>query len=141
MPGIIVGIDGSGQSRHALRWALTEAAVRQAGVTVITVHEAVTGHWGAPISYPQDQLLTQQSRAAAQEETGKVLAGLGEARPASITVLAVSGSPAAEILAAARDADMIVVGSRGAGGFPRLDLGSVSRQVAHRARCPVVVVP
>lgn len=141
MPGIIVGIDGSERSRHALRWAMTEAVLRNAEVTVITVHKAVTGHWGAPISYPQDQLLTQQARAAAQEETGGVLAALGEARPVSVTVLAVSGSPAAEILAAARDADMIVVGSRGAGGFPRLDLGSVSSQVAQHARCPVVIVP
>ena len=141
MPGIIVGIDGSRHSRHALRWAMTEAAFRHVGVTVITVHKAVTGHWGTPISYPQDQLLTQQARAAAQEETGKVLADLGEVHPVPVTVLAVSGNPAAEILAAARDADMIVVGSRGAGGFPRLDLGSVSSQVAHHARCPVVIVP
>ena len=45
------------------------------------------------------------------------------------------------LLAAARDADMIVVGSRGAGGFARLLMGSVSTQVSHHARCPVVIVP
>ena len=51
------------------------------------------------------------------------------------------GGPAARLLAAARDADMIVVGSRGAGGFARLLMGSVSTQVSHHARCPVVIVP
>ena len=51
------------------------------------------------------------------------------------------GGPACRLLAAARDADMIVVGSRGAGGFARLLMGSVSTQVSHHARCPVVIVP
>jgi len=51
------------------------------------------------------------------------------------------GGPACRLLAAARDADMIVVGSRGAGGFARLLMGSVNTQVSHHARCPVVIVP
>ena len=51
------------------------------------------------------------------------------------------GLPADEILTAAQDADMIVVGSRGAGGFKKLLMGSVSSQVTHHARCPVVVIP
>lgn len=133
MPGVIVGIDGSEHSRDTLRWAIHEAALRHAAVTVITVHKAVTGHWDTPIGYPQDQLLTQQAHAVAREETDRVLAELRDARPASVTVLAVSGTPATEILAAAWDADLIVVGSRGD--------GAVSRQLAHRANCPVVMVP
>ena len=51
------------------------------------------------------------------------------------------GIPSQELLIAAKDADMLVVGSRGAGGFARLMLGSVSSQVTHHARCPVVIVP
>ena len=54
---------------------------------------------------------------------------------------AVTGVPAEELLSAAADADMIVVGSRGAGGFKRLLLGSVATQVTHHAGCPVVVIP
>ena len=78
----------------------------------------------------------------AQEETDDALSKLGdETRPPTVTVRAVTGLPAEELLAAAADADMIVVGSRGAGGFKRLLLGSVSTQVTHHARCPVVVIP
>jgi nucleotide-binding universal stress UspA family protein len=54
---------------------------------------------------------------------------------------AVSGSPAEELLSATQDAELLVVGSRGAGGFARLVMGSVSSQVSHHAPCPVVVIP
>jgi nucleotide-binding universal stress UspA family protein len=64
-----------------------------------------------------------------------------EARPPSVTVKSATGLPAEELISAAAGADMIVVGSRGAGGFKRLLLGSVSTQVTHHAHCPVVVIP
>lgn len=66
---------------------------------------------------------------------------LGDAGPDSVTVRTVAGIPAEEILKAAKDADMIVVGSRGVGGFAGLYLGSVGTQLVHHAHCPVVVVP
>jgi nucleotide-binding universal stress UspA family protein len=68
-------------------------------------------------------------------------AKLGSSRPESVTVAAVSGFPAKTLIQAARDSDMLVVGSRGGGGFASLVLGSVSNQVVHHASCPVVVVP
>jgi nucleotide-binding universal stress UspA family protein len=61
--------------------------------------------------------------------------------PPSVTVRAVTGRPGEELLSAATDADMIVVGARGGGGFKRLLLGSVSTQLTHHAHCPVVVIP
>jgi nucleotide-binding universal stress UspA family protein len=142
MPGIIVGIDGSARSRQALEWAVNEAAVRQAPLTVLTVHQAVAGFLTSHVSYPGDQGLTRQAQELAQKETDDVLAKVdGESRPPSVTVRAVNGLPAEELLKASADADMIVVGSRGAGGFARLLLGSVSTQVTHHAYCPVVVIP
>jgi nucleotide-binding universal stress UspA family protein len=142
MPGIIVGIDGSAHSRKALEWAVSEAAVRHAPLTVLTVHQAVAGFFTSPAEYPGDQNLTSEARERAQKETDDVLDKAGEgSRPPSVTVRAVNGLPAEELLRASADADMIVVGSRGAGGFARLLLGSVSSQVTHHAHCPVVVLP
>ena len=65
MPGIIVGVDGSGHSRRALEWAIEEAAVRQVPLTVLTVHEAVRGYYsGAPTIYLEDPERTQDARVA-----------------------------------------------------------------------------
>jgi nucleotide-binding universal stress UspA family protein len=142
MPGIIVGIDGSGHSRSALEWAMKEAAMRHAPLTVLTVQQAVAGFWGSPVVFPGDADLAEHARKRAQEETDKVLDKLPAlARPLSVTVVSTIGAPAEEILKAAKDADMVVVGSRGAGGFRKLLMGSVSTQVSYHAECPVVVIP
>lgn len=141
MPGIIVGIDGSGHSRRALEWAVREAAVRRVPLTVVTVHQIAAGSWGRGGIDPEDHAAAEHARRTAQLEVEKALDELGEPGPESVTVRCVSGTPAHALLAAARDADMIVVGSRGAGGFARLAMGSVSTQVSHHAHCPVVIVP
>ena len=141
MRGIIVGVDGSSHSRRALEWALKEAAIRRSPVTVLTVHQLVRGYFGHGVAYANDAELTEQAGKKAQEETNKVLGELGGSRPESVTVQALSGIPAEELLDAARDADMIVLGSRGAGGFAQLLMGSISAQVAHHAHCPVVIIP
>jgi nucleotide-binding universal stress UspA family protein len=142
MPGIIVGIDGSSHSRRALEWAVIEAAIRQVPLTVLTVQQAITGFWGAPVVYPGDADLAEHARKVAQEETDQALDKLGTgSRPPSVTIVATIGAPAEEILNVAEDADMIVVGSRGAGGFKKLLMGSVSTQITHHARRPVVVIP
>jgi nucleotide-binding universal stress UspA family protein len=73
MPGIIVGVDGSGHSQRALEWAMKEAAIRHVPLTVLTVNQAVVGYYGDAINYPEDQALTEKAREAAQAETDKVL--------------------------------------------------------------------
>ena len=140
MSGIIVGIDGSGHSQRALEWAFKEAALRHVPVTVFTVHQAVRDNLGFIASYPGDADLTAKAEAAAKAETEKVLAVLGRSRPESVTVSGVNGIPVEELIKAGEGADMIVVGSRGAGGFSRLLMGSVAAQVAQHAPCPVVIV-
>ena len=143
MPGILVGIDGSDHSERALEWAMKEAGLRHQPVTVLAVHQVVRSLLGTPQVYPGDRELVEPVRVAAQEMTDKVLAALSGPRPESVTVMAVSGIPAEALMdvAANMNADMIVLGSRGAGGFARLALGSVTSQVAHHAPCPVVIIP
>jgi nucleotide-binding universal stress UspA family protein len=141
MSGIVVGIDGSGHSGRALEWAVREAAVRQAPLRVITVHPPVASYLGRNIDQPQDDAVSEKARTAARAQVEQILDRLGETRPPRIALDAISGSPAEELLRSAVDADLLVVGSRGSGGFARLVMGSVSSQVAHHAQCPVVIVP
>jgi nucleotide-binding universal stress UspA family protein len=141
MSGILVGVDGSGHSAKALEWAAREAAARKASLTVLAVHPAMAGCTGRSAGYAGDRELAEGARLLAQEQLDKVLAGLDEASiPALVTVRAVTGLPADELLTASVGADMIVVGSGGAGGSGRLLLGSVASQVTHHARVPVVII-
>jgi len=143
MSGIIVGTDGSAHSRHAMEWAIREAGIRHTPLTVLNVHQAVADYWGA-VTYPGDQELADQARKAAQKEADDILAELGDKpSPLSVTIQGAAGMPAEELIKAAADADaeMIVVGCRGAGGFRKLLLGSVTTQLTHHAHCPVVIIP
>jgi nucleotide-binding universal stress UspA family protein len=141
MPGIVVGVDGSGHSRGALEWAVREAAVRRAPLSVVTVHQAPVEYLGSSVDHAQDHDLAERYRQAAQQAVEGALARADGARPEPVTVQAVGGAPAEALLATARNAGMIVIGSRGAGGFARLLMGSVSSQITHHLHCPVVVIP
>ena len=140
MPGIVVGVDGSGHSRKALERAANEAVVHHAPLTVLTVHQAVRDVYGSASHYGDDAALTDKAKEAAQAETDQVLAALGS-QPASVTVTAVHGLPADELIKASENADMLVLGRRGQGGFARLMMGSVTDQVSRHAHCAVLVVP
>jgi nucleotide-binding universal stress UspA family protein len=141
MSGITVGVDGSGHSQRALEFAMKEAAIRHVPLTVLTVHEAIRGYYSSAAVYPDDPARTEEARAAAQAETDKVLAGLDGPHPESVTVKAVHGFPVEELINAGQDADMLVLGSRGAGGFTRLMIGSTAEQVVRHAHSPVLIVP
>jgi nucleotide-binding universal stress UspA family protein len=143
MAGIVVGIDGSEHSRRALEWAVREAALRQAALTVLTVNRAVAGTFtGNAVRYPGDPELARSAQDAARRQTLGVLSAVdADDRPPAVTVHAMTGLPAEELIQASRDAELVVVGSRGAGRLRRLVLGSVSTQVSQHARCPVVVIP
>ena len=120
---------------------MKEAAIRQTPLTVLTVDEAIRGFFGGTASDSEDSARTKQARKAAQAEIDKVLAALDGPHPEPVTVKAVHGFPVEELINASQDADMIVLGSRGAGGFTRLVMGSVAGQVSHHAHCPVLIVP
>jgi nucleotide-binding universal stress UspA family protein len=140
MPGIVVGVDGSGHSRKALERAANEAAAHSAPLTVLTIHQAVRDVYGSVSHYQDDAALTDKAKEAAQAETDQVLATLGS-QPASVTVTAVHGLPVDELIKASQGADMLVLGRRGFGGFARLMMGSVTDQVSRHAHCAVLVVP
>jgi nucleotide-binding universal stress UspA family protein len=141
MPGIIVGVDGSGHSQRALQWAMNEAGVRHMPLRIITVHPAIVGYYGGVVTSPQDLELTEQAQAAVKEEADKVLAELDGPHPESVTVSAVHGFPVEELINASKEADMVVLGSRGAGGFTRMLMGSTAGQVVQHAHCAVVIIP
>ncbi len=146
MPGIVVGVDGSANARSALVWAVSEAGLRGAPLTVLTVHEVESIFWThRPVVLSADENQLAAAKAAATDLTQNVVSELGQAKPASITVKAVNGSAVDELLAAAKDADILVLGARGgaqAGGLAaHSPIGSVSNKVLHRAGCPIVVVP
>ena len=140
MPGIVVGVDGSGHSRKALETAAAEAAAHGVPLTVLVIHQAVRDVYGSASHYGDDAALTEKAKEAAQADTDQVLAAAGSQRT-SVTVTAVHGLPVDELVKASEGADMIVLGRRGMGGFVRLLMGSVSSQVAQHALCPVLIVP
>ena len=143
MSGIFVGVDGSDHSRLALAWALREAARQAMPLTVISVRPtpvrpATDIYWAVP-DLPVDTRGEEAELQALREFVNKIADETGETLP-DITVVMEKGDPAEELIKASRDADLLVVGSRGSGGFARLMLGSVSSKVVHHAACPVVVV-
>ncbi len=142
MPGITVGIDGSDYSQRALEWAVKEAVIRNAPLTVLAVHQVAGNHWTAnPEIYPADAPEAEKMRQRAQDLVQKLIDASGGSGPASVTVRAVSGIAAQELIKASNDSDLVVVGSRGGGGFSRLWLGSTANQVVNHAAAPVVVIP
>jgi nucleotide-binding universal stress UspA family protein len=143
MPGILVGVDGSDQSRQALAWAMHEAIQHKTPLTVMnvrpgSVRPATHIYWNMP-TLPEGGLSTDQARAAVQDFVDKVAHEIGETPP-EVTIDVVTGDPAEELVRASRDADLLVVGRRGGGGFHRLMMGSVSSKITHHAACPVTVI-
>jgi nucleotide-binding universal stress UspA family protein len=139
---IVVGIDGSEASKEALSWALAEARLR--GDTVEAVH-AWTAPYAAPTGLPGalvppvDERMTEAIRNGAEALLAETVAEAA-AGEVAIEQRVVEGPAATALIEAAKGAELLVVGSRGHGGFTGLLLGSVSDQVASHAPCPVVIV-
>ena len=132
---IVVGIDGSESAKEALRWARRLADAERTSLDVIGAWLPLNSYGVAalPMEYsPKDDL-----EKVLTESVDEVF---GADRPAGIRVRAVEGGAARVLIEASADALMVVVGSRGRGGFVGLLLGSVSASVAEHAKCPVLVV-
>lgn len=136
MPRIVVGIDGSEQAQRALLAAIEEARLRDATLTVIHV-APFPFDLSAPILAPQPTGAELRSRAV--DLIDEAL-GLVDAGDLDVERIALIGHAASELCEAARDADLLVIGSRGLGGFRGLLVGSVTQQVVAHAPCPILVV-
>jgi nucleotide-binding universal stress UspA family protein len=136
---IVVGIDGSEPAQRALDWALEAGRLHQAAVETVNVWSLpyMAGEMFTALAYDPAPFAAAASRIIDVALEAADTSGL----PAPVTRTVSSGGAATTILQVAETADLIVVGSRGLGGFRELLLGSVSQQLAHHATCPVVVVP
>jgi nucleotide-binding universal stress UspA family protein len=134
---IVVGVDGSAPSLAALRWAALEAQRRRVELEVILAY-----HWRMPgVRLAASPELAQSVQDLAESVADAAVAEARTVAPrARVRGVAVDGEPGPVLVRAGEDAGMIVVGSRGRGGFASLLAGSVSVQVATQATCPVTVV-
>ncbi|HSK15401.1 MAG TPA: universal stress protein [Gaiellaceae bacterium] len=153
MSRVVVGVDGSPGASAALRFALDEARLRGAVLHVVhawrvPLYAAAPepGFVGMPAPTAE---LDEEVEQALAEDAERALAGAltelrretGDDLGVEARAEAIRGAPAHVLLEAAEDADLLVLGARGLGGFKGLLLGSVSQQCVQHARCPTTVVP
>jgi nucleotide-binding universal stress UspA family protein len=134
---IVVGVDSSATSVKALRWALDEARLRGSSVELVHAfpRPELIG-MTMVVTLPSDDELREASAQVVQDSLDSV----GGAGGVDVTVHVGPGGPASMLVDIAAGADLLVIGSRGLGGFRGLLLGSVTQQVIAHAPCPVVVI-
>jgi nucleotide-binding universal stress UspA family protein len=133
---IVVGVDGSDSSKAALRWAARQAGFTGAALEVVAAWEFPTTYGWVPAP-PEDYNFAGFAEKALNEAIDDVL---GADVPASLNRRVVEGHPAQVLVDASRGAELLVVGSRGYGGFADALLGSVSTYCVHHAHGPVTVI-
>jgi nucleotide-binding universal stress UspA family protein len=139
---VVVGVDGSPESRGALRFALEDAARRGAAVRVVSVYvppEYWAGAYGLS-ALPVIEEVVAQHEAVAQQAVDAVVADEAALADVPVEVHALPGPPARALIEQAREADLLVLGHRGRGGFASAVLGSVGLHCVLHATCPVTIV-
>ena len=147
---VVVGVDASDGAKEALRWALAEARLRKAPLRIIHAWTyaylgAATGGYGYLGGFDSSSAISvdnSELQREAEELVDHLIADVaGDVNDVEVERQVIDGSPAEVLVGAVIAGDLLVVGSRGHGGFAGLLLGSVSQQCVHHAPCPVVVVP
>ena len=136
---IVVGVDGSPSSRTALTWAAAEAADHGADLVVLNVWEHTLPPPTGSVSV-SERYVPDDSQRTAEDLVELIKEVLGEDPDVLVQPRVKQGNPAKVLIEESNDADLLVVGTRGHGGFRGLVLGSVSQHVAGYAKCPVAVV-
>jgi nucleotide-binding universal stress UspA family protein len=138
---IVVGVDGSEGGVAALEFAAGEAALRDVRLRIAAAWSVPVAAYGEDFAPLLDAETLDAFRARAQQLADEASATVKKLQPSlEVEALAAEGQPADVLLEQGADAELIVVGRRGLGGFKSLLLGSTSQQVVHYATCPVVVV-
>jgi nucleotide-binding universal stress UspA family protein len=136
---VVVGVDGSPNSRKALTWAAAEAAEHGAELVVLNVWEHTLLPPAGSVSV-SERYVPDTSQRTAEDLLKEIKEELGDNPPVVVQPRVKEGNPAKVLIEESADADLLVVGTRGHGGFRGLVLGSVSQHVAGYARCSVAVV-
>ena len=136
---IVVGVDGSAGSRRALTWAAAEAASHGSDLVVVNVWEHTLLPPAGSVSV-SEHYVPDPSQRTADDLLRVIKEELGEEPPVPVQPIVKQGRPAKVLIEESANADLLVVGKRGHGGFAGLVLGSVSQHVAAYAKCPVAVV-
>ncbi|MGZ4520384.1 MAG: universal stress protein [Mycobacteriaceae bacterium] len=137
---IVVGVDGSVPSQHALRWGRFLAQATDSTMEAVSAWQPPATYGWAGIgrpSVPADWNPTEDAHQALVATLDEVF---GKQRPATLELTVREGNPAKVLLDISNGARMLIVGSRGHGGFAGLLLGSVSTTCAEHATCPVLIV-
>jgi nucleotide-binding universal stress UspA family protein len=135
----VVGVDGSPGSRKALTWAAAEATDHGADLVVVNVWEHTLPPPSGSVSV-SERYVPEPSQTTADELVQVIKEELGEEPAVLVQPHIKQGTPAKVLIDESANADLLVVGTRGHGGFAGLVLGSVSQHVAAYAKCPVAVV-
>jgi nucleotide-binding universal stress UspA family protein len=134
---IVVGVDGSEASKDALQWAIAQAQRTGSSVIAIMTWEEPSAAYGFGMPMPTGFDLRSYYERALQGEVQEVT---GERAGVNVSAVVTEGDPAKTLVAAAKNADLLVVGTRGHGEVVGRLLGSVSEYCVTHASCPVVVV-
>ncbi len=138
---IVVGVDGSEAARTAVRWAAKEAARRGATLELVSAWHLPSYPGAFAVAMAAEELIKDLVRAAEEQLRDATGVARAEAPGVQVETRAIEGQAATVLVDVAEGAGLLVVGSRGLGGFRGLLLGSVSQQCAHHAPCPLVIIP
>lgn len=142
---LIVAVDGSAASDAAIRWATAEAAMRNVPMTLLHVMEPGLPVWGlgysmAPLPYDYGELQEEEGQRVLTAAKDVAESAMPPGRQVTVESELTSAVPVPTLIDATKDAEMIVVGSRGQGPWRRALLGSVSTALVQHAHCPVAVI-
>lgn len=130
---IVVGVDGSDQGNASLRWALAEAEIHGSELTAVFA-------WQIPFIEIPGAFERQEIEGLAKDFLVKAVAAVEPDPKVPVHLFVAQGDVSEALIHASKDADLLVLGSRGRGGFAGLRLGSVSQECVAHAKCPVVIV-